>query len=65
MFFIDAKEPRWALRVRVGGYAWVGEKKIGFGRNALRIVIFWYFIPYPLSKTHDGWVWHEGKGGPD
>jgi hypothetical protein len=27
MFFIDAREPRWALRVRVGGYAWVGEKK--------------------------------------
>jgi hypothetical protein len=51
-----------------GGYSrWVEttlvKKQFVFGRNALQIAIFWYFIvlpPYPLPKTYDGWVRCEG-----
>jgi hypothetical protein len=56
-------------QVPQAGMAGVGEKKMSlFGRNALQIAIFWYFIvfpPYPLPETYDGWVRCEGYGGSD
>jgi hypothetical protein len=44
------------------GWMWV-TKIIRFGRNALQIVIVWYFIvlpPYPLPEPYDGWILREG-----
>jgi hypothetical protein len=46
----------------------VGEKKILFWQKRSPNCDFLYFIvlsPYPLSKTYDWWVRHEGYGGPD
>jgi hypothetical protein len=58
------KEMVWVhMWVRRVGRNNPGEKKIIFGRNALQIMIFWYFIvfpPYPLPKIYDGWVQREG-----
>jgi hypothetical protein len=44
----------------------LGEKIYLLGRNVLQIAIFRYFIVlplYPLPKTCDVWVQHEGYGG--
>jgi hypothetical protein len=61
---------RYNMRVRCGPDAsiqrwvcvWWVRKQFVFGRNALQIAIFWYFIvlpPYPLPKIYDGWVRRE------
>jgi hypothetical protein len=57
-------------RVRTVGKATLGEKNIYvFGRNALQIAIFWYFIvlpPYPPPKKHmTGGSSVRGKADPN